>query len=191
MEVNFKPYIYMTDFFICSVKSPQCTDKNTKKKSITILLPRVLMNQNRWNFASGGVQIRETKTGGWEWLWRHFRTWGLGKTYFSNISLFSYKQRTFVQFLGEFISSQKENDWDFSFPRSFKSWNDVTIISSLLFLVSRGFVGSPSDVTFLNVETRGKKIAIEYFFLPYLPEHCGDFIEQKKSVIYTLRILPK
>ena len=35
----------MTDFFICSIKSPQCTDKNSKKKSIEIFRPRVLTYQ--------------------------------------------------------------------------------------------------------------------------------------------------
>ena len=38
----------MTDFFICSIKSPQCTDKCSKKNfSIAIFLPRVLMCQKR------------------------------------------------------------------------------------------------------------------------------------------------
>ena len=30
MKSFFK--VYMTDFFICSIKSPPCTDKNSKKK---------------------------------------------------------------------------------------------------------------------------------------------------------------
>ena len=34
----------MTDFFICAIKSPQCTDMYSKEKfSIAIFLPRVLM----------------------------------------------------------------------------------------------------------------------------------------------------
>ena len=54
--------VYMTDFvFICSIKSPQCTDKNIKKKlSIAIFLPRVLTYRKTWNFTSCGVQNRET-----------------------------------------------------------------------------------------------------------------------------------
>ena len=40
--------VYMTDFFICSIKSPQCTDKNNKTNiSIAIFLPNVLMCQKR------------------------------------------------------------------------------------------------------------------------------------------------
>ena len=55
--------VYMTDFFICSIKSPQCTDMYSKDNfSIAIFLPRVLMS----NFTSGGVQNHETKTGDWE-----------------------------------------------------------------------------------------------------------------------------
>ena len=38
----------MTDFFVCSIKSPQCVDKCSKTKfSIAIFLPRVLMCQKR------------------------------------------------------------------------------------------------------------------------------------------------
>ena len=38
----------MTDFFNCSIKSPQCTDMYSKEKfSIAIFLPRVLMYQKR------------------------------------------------------------------------------------------------------------------------------------------------
>ena len=45
----------MADFFICSIKSPQCTDKNSKNMLIEIFLLCVLMNQKR------GVPNRETK----------------------------------------------------------------------------------------------------------------------------------
>ena len=38
-------------FFICPVKSPQCNDKNSKKKKSTaVFLPRVLMYQLNVNF---------------------------------------------------------------------------------------------------------------------------------------------
>ena len=40
--------VYMTDFFICFIKSPQCTDMYKKEKfSIAIFLPRVLTYQKR------------------------------------------------------------------------------------------------------------------------------------------------
>ena len=49
---------------------------------------------------------------------------------------------------------------------------------------------TPQEVkfhVFRYVKTRGRKIAIESFFLIFLSVHCGDFIEQikTKSVIYT------
>ena len=53
----FSVKVYMTEFFICSIKSPQCADKCSKKIfSIAIFLPRVASN-----FTSGGVQNRDTK----------------------------------------------------------------------------------------------------------------------------------
>ena len=40
--------VYMTDFFICSIKSLQCTDKYSKNLFlIAIFLPRVLLYQKR------------------------------------------------------------------------------------------------------------------------------------------------
>ena len=41
----------MTDFFICAIKSPQCTDMYSKEKfSIAIFLPCVLMLAKRVKF---------------------------------------------------------------------------------------------------------------------------------------------
>ena len=53
----------MTDFFfICSIKSPQCTDKCSEKFfSIAIFLPRVLMCQKRQISLPVGYKNRETK----------------------------------------------------------------------------------------------------------------------------------
>ena len=46
--------VYVTDFFVCSIKSPQCTDKYSKK-NLDSDFPSLS------NFTSGGVQNRETK----------------------------------------------------------------------------------------------------------------------------------
>ena len=58
----------MTDlFFICSIKSPQCTDKYEKKNySIAIFLPGVLMDQKREISLPVGYKIAKPKTGDWE-----------------------------------------------------------------------------------------------------------------------------
>ena len=104
--------------------------------SIVIFLPCVLMYQKASNFTSGGVQNRETKNRRLGTIVTSFLQ-ASRKTDFSYIFLFSYKQRNIASFLSELISSQYENDWEICFSRSLKSWIDVTIIPSLLFLVSR------------------------------------------------------
>ena len=67
-------------FFICSIKSPQCADKWSKKNfSIAIFLPRVLMCQKRQISLPVGYKTATPKTGDWERLWRQFRTPSLAK----------------------------------------------------------------------------------------------------------------
>ena len=74
----------MTDFFfICRIKSPQCTDKYSKKVfSIAIFLPRVLMYQKHQISLPVGYKTATPKTGDWERLWRQFRTPSLAKNRF-------------------------------------------------------------------------------------------------------------
>ena len=54
--------VYMTDsFFICSIKSPQCADKCSKKFfSIAIFLSRVLMYQKHHNSLPVGYKTART-----------------------------------------------------------------------------------------------------------------------------------
>ena len=75
--------VYMTDFsFICSIKSPQCSDKCSKKNTIAIFLPCVLMCQKRQISLLLGYKTVTPKTGDWEGLWRQFRTPSLAKNRF-------------------------------------------------------------------------------------------------------------
>ena len=63
--------VYMTDFFFnCSIKSPQCTDKNSKKVffSIAIFLSRVLMYQKHQISPPVAYKTARPKTGDWERL---------------------------------------------------------------------------------------------------------------------------
>ena len=54
----------MADFFIGSIKSPQCTDKYNKKvSSIAIFLPRVLMYQKRQISLPVGYKTASPKAG--------------------------------------------------------------------------------------------------------------------------------
>ena len=58
--------VYTTDFFfICSIKSPQCTDKKIYY-SIAIFLPGVLMDQKREISLPVGYKTAKPKTGAWE-----------------------------------------------------------------------------------------------------------------------------
>ena len=59
--------VYMTDFFICSIKSLQCTDKYSQNTiSIAIYFPRVLMHQKRQISLPVGYKTAIPKTGDWE-----------------------------------------------------------------------------------------------------------------------------
>ena len=67
--VLFLIKVYMTDFFICSIKSPQCADKCSKNIfSVAIFLPRVLMCQKRQISLPVGYKTATPKTGDWERL---------------------------------------------------------------------------------------------------------------------------
>ena len=57
------------NFFICSIKSPQCADKCSKKNfSIAIFLPCVLMCQKSQISLPVGYKTATPKTGDWERL---------------------------------------------------------------------------------------------------------------------------
>ena len=58
-SVDFK--VYMTDFFICSIKSPQCADKCSKKFFDSDFPSPCFDVPKASNFPSGGVQNRDTK----------------------------------------------------------------------------------------------------------------------------------
>ena len=59
----------MTDFFICSIKSPQVTDKYSKKVfSIAIFLSFVLMYQKHQISLPVGYKTARPKTVDWERL---------------------------------------------------------------------------------------------------------------------------
>ena len=76
--------VYMTVFLICSINSPQCTDMCSKEKfSLAIFL-----YQKHQISLPVGYKTARSKTGHWEWLWRHFRTSSLAKKQISQS--FSY-----------------------------------------------------------------------------------------------------
>ena len=64
------------------------------------------------------------------------------------------------------------------FSRSLKSWNDVTFVPSLLFLVSR--FCTPPEVKFdaFGTSKHGEGKSLSKNYLLYLSVHWGDLIEQ-------------
>ena len=86
------------------------------------------------------------------------------KTDFSDIFLFSYKQRTIVSFLSELINSQWENDWEICFR---EAWSPE--MTSQSFPVScfwsRGFVPHRKwNLTLLVHQNMGKESCYRNFF---------------------------
>ena len=106
------------------------------------------------------------------------------KTGDSDIFLFSYEQRTIVPFLSKLISSQWENDWEICFSRGLESWNDVTIVASLLFLASR--FCTPPEVKFDSFGTskhgEGKSLS-NFFLFALLISTLGRFNRGNKKKI--------
>ena len=171
--------VYDRFFTICSIKSPQCTDKNSKKY-FDSNFPSLCFDEPKGsNFTSGSVQNCKTTNrrlndcdviSGLEVLGKQISP------------TFSYKQFTFVPFFGKFISSQSENNWE-----SFKSWNDITIIPSLLFLVSR-FCTPPKmrfDAFGSSKHMEGK-LLLKHFFAILISALWGFYRANKKNLSYTL-----
>ena len=96
----------MTDFFTCSIKSPQCTDKysnfffDSDFPCLCFDVPKAS------NFTSGGVQNRETKNTTLGTIVTSSQDFKLREKQISpTFFLFSYKQGKIVQFLRELICS--------------------------------------------------------------------------------------
>ena len=105
------------------------------------------------------------------------------KTDFSDIFLFSYKQRTLYHFLANLLAHNNKLTEKSVFRETLSPE-----MASHLFPVScfwsLGFVPHRKrNLTFWYVKTRvwGRKIALNIFLL-YLSVHCGDFIEQTKKI---------
>ena len=146
----------MTAFFLIHpIKSQQCTDKYSKKIVNSDFSSSCFDVPKMWNFTSGVVQNRDTKN----------RRLGMIVTSFQDFKLrgkqisqsFSYCELINSPRNGTKMHCLLENK---KMSDSRKSWNDVTIIPSLLFLHP-----TESEISrFWHVKTGGKKIAIKFFF---------------------------
>ena len=72
----------MTVFFICSIKSPQCTDKYSKFLFDSDFPSPCFDVPKASNSLPVGYKTTRPRPGDWERLWRHFRTPGLAKNRF-------------------------------------------------------------------------------------------------------------
>ena len=104
-DICFK--VYMTDFFICSIKFPQCTDKYSKNSfSIAIFLPRVLMYQKRQISLPVGYKTKNRRL---RTIVTSFQDYKLReKTNFSDVFLFSYNNALSYHFLATWLAHNKK-----------------------------------------------------------------------------------
>ena len=176
-------YIIWQIFFNCSIKSPKCTDKYSKKIfSIAITLPSVLMYQKRQISLLVGYKTTRPKTGDWEWLWRHFRTSSFVKNRFLRHFLISYKNALLYHFLAYWLAHNENLTEKSVFC---EAWSPE--MTSQSFPVS--CFCTPPEVTFdaFGTSNAGMENRYEKFFLLYLSVHWGYLIEQiKTNLSYTL-----
>ena len=153
--------------FICSIKSPQCTDKCSKKNfSTAIFLPRVLTYQKRQISLPVGYKTAGPKTGDWQRLWRHFRTPSLPakKQISPTVTYFLINNALLCRFLVNWLAHNKKKTEKSVFR---KAWSPEMTSQSfpVSYFSSRGFV--PHRKWNLTLV------------------HWGDLIEQiKKSVAF-------
>ena len=154
-------------FFICSMKSPQCTDKNSNTNiSIAVFLPGVLMNQTRQISLPVRYKTARPKAGDREWLWRQD-----------------------LKLCGKQIS-QSFSDCElankFVFPPAETLSPEHNHSQSPVFGLAVLYPTGSEIWRFWLIKREGRKIAIEIFVLLFLSVHRGDFIEQiKKNLSYT------
>ena len=142
------------------------------------------------NFTPGGVQNRDTKN----------RTLGTIVTSIQDFKprekqisqLFSYCELINLLRNGTIVRCLRklENVGEICFSRGLESWIDVTIVSSLLFLVSR--FCTPPEVKFdaFGTSKHGEGKSLSKIFFATLISTLGRFnrANKKKSVVYTLRL---
>ena len=153
----------MTYSFICSIKSPQCTDMYmySKKKCFDSDFPSPCFDVPKAsNFTSGGVQNRDIKNRRLGMIVMSIQDSKPRKKQISQS--FSYCELINLLRNGTIVRSLWENKKtsEICFSRGLESWIDVTIVPSPLFLVSR--FCTPPEVKFDAFGT--SKLAMEKTF---------------------------
>ena len=154
-------------FFICSIKSPQCTDKCSKEYfSMANFLPRALMYQKcqiSLPVSPSEKQISPTLS------------------YFLIINALLY------HFLANWLAHNKKMTEKSVFRGAWSPEMTLQSFQVSCFL-SRGFVPHRKlNLTHLVSQNTGKENRYRNFFFAGISVHLGDLVEQikKKSVIYT------
>ena len=133
--------VYMIDFFICSIKPPQCTDKYSKNfffdsdfSSSCFDVPKAS------NFTSGGVQNRETKNRRLGTIVTSFQdSQASRKTDFSDISYFLINNAILHHFSANLLAHNKKMT-DKSVFREAWSTEMTSQSSPVSCFWSRGFI---------------------------------------------------
>ena len=139
------------------------------------------------NFTSGGVQNRKTKNRRLRTIVTSFQD---SKPREKQISpMFSYfpinNTLCTILILANWLAHNKKSDWGICFSRGLESWNDVTIVPSLLLLVSR--FCTPPEVKFDTFGTskhgEGKSLSKNCFAILISTLGRFNLANKKKSVI--------
>ena len=179
----------MTDFFICLIKPPQCTDKYSKKQNFDRDFPSPCFDVPKTgNFTSGGVQNRKTKNRRLGTIVTSSQDFKLREKQISpTFSYFLINNALLYHSLVNWLAHNKKMTEKSVFLRSLKSWNDVTIIPRLLFLVSRLCTPPEINFTFLIHQNTGKENRYRKFFFAILISALRRFNRANKiNLSYTL-----
>ena len=179
----------MTDFFICSIKSPQCTDKYSKKVFCHSDFPFPCFDAPQaLNFTSGGVQNRETKNRRLGTIVTSFQDSKPREKQISpTFTYFVVNNALLYHFLVYWLAHNKKMTKK-SVLR--EAWSPE--LTSQLFPVSCFWSHSFElhwkwNLTLLDHQNVRKESCYQKKFILYLSVHWGDLIEQlkEKSLIYT------
>ena len=178
----------MTDFFICSIKSPQVTDKYSKKVfSIAIFLSRVLMYQKHQISLPVGYKTVRPKTGLGTIVTSIQDSKPRKKQISPTFSYFLISNALLYHFLANWLAHNKKMTEKSVFR---EAWSPE--LTSQSFPVScfwcRGFVPHRKwNLTLLAHQNTGKKNHYRKNFFGTLISTLGRFNRtNKKNLSYTL-----
>ena len=166
-------------FFICLIKSPQCTDKYSKKVfSIAIFLFRVLMYQKHQISLPVGYKT-ETKNRGLGTIATSIEDSKPRKKQSSpTFSHFLINNALLYHFLANWLAHNKKMTEKSVFREAWSSELTSQSFPVSCFGVAVLYPTGSEIWRFWHIKTRGRKIAIEKFFC-YTYQHIGEIWSSK------------